>query len=713
MRVASPLDATRCGRRPIRGNLFAWPLGRGFFAVADDPTVRLDASDAAGQTGHAFRRRLDTMILRMRLLYGDSVPPQSLAPCIPVELPGWGEMLRRAQFVTTARLRGATLLFPDAGALKMLDASEAAKLIRIGVARAVFFQLFRHDLVSYRFRRFSFAERLRRARVLWPRRSAVFMQIRARSDGAKGYWSPVLRNLPETEDVELSGRFLLFEGLRQLVPSSLPHQDIRQHGGGRYSVWSRRCFFAPLTALGGWARPYWVVEKTADIEQWLEITPDWAESSKIDWRQFVAIVEPRLAREERLPCGFKLRRGDRVALVTHGLPPGGAERQWCYLAAGLKAAGYEVLFAITDSLDGPNGHYLPLLKSYGIEPIVLGAEPTAGVPSIAGDHEAARLLASEINPFGVALGLLVGYLERVKPKAVFAQLEPVNLLAGVACHLAGVPKVVLSFRNYNPSRFPYLDFPWFQPLYRALSRSPRVSMSGNSKAGNDDYAHWIGIPPDQVCWIPNAIDAGDFADPTVAELARLRSELSLEEGQAVILGVFRLSAEKQPELFVRVCALVASRIPRLRVLLVGVGPMQTRVHEAIREASLDAMLLGQRSDVMALMKLSSLVLLTSRHEGMPNVLMEAQLASVPVVATRVGGTLSCVSDGVSGFLLAPDDSDGLASACVRVLTEPGLGSRMGREGASYMRSYFTKERLAMLHISLIDCLDSDTVPYVS
>ena len=283
-----------------------------------------------------------------------------------------------------------------------------------------------------------------------------------------------------------------------------------------------------------------------------------------------------------------MARGDRVAVVTHGLPPGGAERQWCYLAAGLKAAGYEVLFAIADSLDGPNGYYLPLLKSYGIKPIVLGAEPTPGVPSIAGDHEAARLLAPEINPFGVALGLLVGYLERVKPKAVFAQLEPVNLLAGVACHLANVPRVVLSFRNYNPSRFPYLDLPWFQPLYQALSRSPRVAMSGNSKAGNDDYAQWIGIPSGEICWIPNAIDLADVPDPTAADISRLRSELSLEHGRPVILGVFRLSEEKQPELFVQVCARVARSIPRLRVILVGVGPMHARVQQAVREAKLDA-----------------------------------------------------------------------------------------------------------------------------
>ena len=69
--------------------------------------------------------------------------------------------------------------------------------------------------------------------MLWPRRSAVFMQIRAQRDGGKGYWSPVLRNLPETGDVELSGRFLLFEGLRQLVR---PHYSVKISGDWRRSL---------------------------------------------------------------------------------------------------------------------------------------------------------------------------------------------------------------------------------------------------------------------------------------------------------------------------------------------------------------------------------------------------------------------------------------------------------------------------------------------
>jgi asparagine synthase (glutamine-hydrolysing) len=688
-----------------RDSLLAWPIAPGFFAVVEDPSLRLDAAEDASDAERQLRSNVEEMVLRMALQFQDQLPATPAfapaMPATPVPLPAWGS--RPLPDAIGTGLRGATLLYPEPEALKRLDSDEADKLTRLGVQRAVFFHPYRYDrsLVAYRFRAMSLRDRVRRARALWPKRVAAFSRWFARNDGGKGYWAGPLHAVAPTENVELAGRYMLFEGLRQLVPVHLAHDDIRQRGGGRYSVWSQRCFFAPPRRLKAWTRPYWLVEKTAEIERWLEISPEWSPPIEGDWHDFLRVVEPRLAREAALPRHLDLRPGDRVAIVTHGLPPGGAERQWCYLAAGLKQQGYEVHFLITGALHGPNAHYVPLLASYGIAPVLLGARPLADVIAhTPRTQDAARLLSPESNPFGLALNLLVSYLVQAQPKALFAQLEPVNLLAGMAGHLAEVPKVCLSFRNYNPSHFSYLDYPWFQPFYRALARSGRITLSGNSRAGNEDYARWIGVPPEEVSWIPNAIEPADFPERG-ADSARLRAELRIAEGQPVILGVFRLSEEKRPEVFVRVCAQVAQRIPNLRVLIVGVGPMQATVEQAIRGLDLDAQLLGRRDDVPDLMRVASLVLLASRHEGMPNVLMEAQLLGVPVVATRVGGAPDCVLDAVTGLLRDKDDVAGLAEACIHILRDRRAAARMSAQGSAYMRTYFTKERLASLHVQLV------------
>ena len=62
-------------------------------------------------------------------------------------------------------------------------------------------------------------------------------------------------------------------------------------------------------------------------------------------------------------------------------------------------------------------------------------------------------------------------------------------------------------------------------------------------------------------------------------------------------------------------------------------------------------LLGRRDDVPDLMQISSLLLLTSCFEGMPNVLMEAQALGLPVVASNVGGVPDCMIDGETGYLV--------------------------------------------------------------
>ena len=287
----------------------------------------------------------------------------------------------------------------------------------------------------------------------------------------------------------------------------------------------------------------------------------------------------------RVGSAITLQRGDTIVVLTHALPPGGAERQWCYLASALRSLGFDVVFLVTGSLHGMNGHYAPLLRSLGIEPVSLASQPLAQVVAhTPSDEEERTLLLPGANPFGLTLKLLTSYLDRRGPRSVIAQLDMTNLFAGMAGHLARVPKVILSFRNYNPSHFSYLSAPWLRRCYHALSRSGRVTFSGNSHAGNEDYADWIGIPRDRVAWIPNAIDPADFPAPLPEQRQGLLRELQLAEGQPIILGVFRLSEEKQPEMFVEACKRVAQRVPTVRALIAGVGPLQQQTDEAIRKA---------------------------------------------------------------------------------------------------------------------------------
>src|SRR5207245_6210780 len=120
-----------------------------------------------------------------------------------------------------------------------------------------------------------------------------------------------------------------------------------------------------------------------------------------------------------------------------------------------------------------------------------------------------------------------------------------------------------------------------------------------------------------------------------------------EADTPVILGIFRLSAEKDPATFIEVVAKTVAAVPGAKALLVGVGPLEQTVERAVEERGLGEhlQLLGRRTDVNVLMSLASVFLLTSIKEGMPNVVLEAQLMGTTIVATRAADTSENVRDG--------------------------------------------------------------------
>lgn len=407
-------------------------------------------------------------------------------------------------------------------------------------------------------------------------------------------------------------------------------------------------------------------------------------------------LQQRIARLDADRTVPVLRRGDRFLLLMHSLAAGGAQRQWCYLAQGLRELGYDVEFVVIERPWGELGHYRDYLQSLDIRPTVLRShDPGEGPvsPVRAEDRRIARLLDNSLLR-GDALRL-VELLRRAQPAAIFAALDYPNLLAGVAGTIARVPSIVLSFRNYNPSRFSYMPHRSYLPLYRAVCASRRVHLTGNSPHANADYAAWLGIEPARIAFVPNAITAALFPPPSGDAVTQARRALGLAPDAQILLGVFRLSEEKQPELFVEICARLAARFPRARFLHCGSGPMEYIVRRRITERGLQdrLCLLGARHDVPVLMKLADLMLLTSTLEGMPNVLMEAQFSGLPAVATLAGAADECIAHGETGFVLGSGDVEGLTAACASLMEDKALAARMGQAAARRAREAFSPERM--------------------
>jgi len=142
----------------------------------------------------------------------------------------------------------------------------------------------------------------------------------------------------------------------------------------------------------------------------------------------------------------------------------------------------------------------------------------------------------------------------------------------------------------------------------------------------------------------------------------------------------RLAPEKGLEPLVEAFAAVAPEFPATRLLIGGPGDAAPLLALAQRlGVGPRVRCVGLVDDVDAFLDALDLLVLPSRTEGSPNVLLEAFAHAVPVLATAVGGTVELVEDGVDGWLVAPDDTRALALGLKRALSSPERGAAMARD----------------------------------
>jgi glycosyltransferase involved in cell wall biosynthesis len=478
----------------------------------------------------------------------------------------------------------------------------------------------------------------------------------------------------------------LFENETELGPALSLHDDIRKIGAGRYSHWGGCLFFSSsdnTSPIANGRRYRFLLER-------------------LDQRDLAGQIQDIVNLDVTLssPCVSSPRQ--KILLVAASLGPGGAERQWCYLARGLKQRGFDVTFAVTGDLNGSNGHYRPLLQELELEPIVID-QYRGDLKGAISDKAMTRLRSLEVTAsFMRSLCGFVSLLLALKPHAIIAQLDSPNLISSLAGQLAGVPRVVMTFHNYNPDKLPFAHAA-FRPLYQAFSRSPRIRMAAVANSSRADYAAWMGVSDAEIAVIPCALDPTAMKRGADEDIHCLRDELGISEHALTVLGVFRLSQEKRPFVFIDVCARIAAVCPNLVVLLAGVGPLREELERKVSERGLGGVirLLGRREDVGALYCLADMLLHTAALEAMPNALLEAQALGVPVVATATGAVPELVLHGKTGYVSAIDDVEDLARRSIELLSDPVLARRLGRAGIEHVKQFANIEDMARQYLDLV------------
>lgn len=394
-------------------------------------------------------------------------------------------------------------------------------------------------------------------------------------------------------------------------------------------------------------------------------------------------------------------RGGPVLHVNNALAWGGVERQVVNTLRGLEVRTDRRLGLLCLRLGAGADYefFRPALQGWrGFVRNVMEAGPAEAALSQALSAQQMKAAERRLSwmPGDVrdeTLRFLAEFLT-LRPEVVHAWQDAASISAGHAARLAGVPRIILSSRNVNPTNFAYYR-PYMLEGYRRLAACPEITLVNNSEAGAADYAAWLGLPAARWTVKRNGIDAGGFLRAAPADAAGLRARLGIPADSPVVGAVFRLYDEKRPMLWLRAAALVARRVPACHFVVFGTGPRREEMLRLAAESGMEGRLHLPGTIAPATLGLSILdvFLLASEFEGTPNVVLEASALGVPVVATAAGGTAEAVAEGRTGLLVQEASPEALAERVCAVLDDLSAWRARAAEGVAFVEERFGLERM--------------------
>lgn len=184
--------------------------------------------------------------------------------------------------------------------------------------------------------------------------------------------------------------------------------------------------------------------------------------------------------------------------------------------------------------------------------------------------------------------------------------------------------------------------------------------------------------------IPPGVDLERF-DRTAADPGRVRE---VRSGAARVVGtVARLAGQKNLTVLLDALSALRAEMPGLRLVVAGEGPLRHRLERQAADLGVleGVSFLGHQEDVVAVYASMDVFVLPSHHEGFGVVFLEAMSMGVPVVGTRVVGSVDAIQEEKTGLLVPPGDARALAHAIRRLLTEEGLADGLVENARKWVR----------------------------
>lgn len=356
----------------------------------------------------------------------------------------------------------------------------------------------------------------------------------------------------------------------------------------------------------------------------------------------------------------------RIAFCITDLDPGGAERALVHLVTSLDRTEWDpVVFCLSEP-----GALVPELEAAHVPVVCLGANRGDGF---------FRRLRCVWN--------LTRELRALSPRPRLMQtfLFHANLAGRIAGRLARLDRIVSGIRVAEKGSRWHLWLDWLTNWLVDINVCVSQAVADFSRESG-------GLDSQKLRVIPNGVDYERFADAEPADL----TTLGIPHECQVIITVGRLDEQKGHRFVIEAMPAVLRQQSDARLLIVGKGPLQNELLHLSRQLGVanNIHFAGWRPDVPALMRASHCLVLASIWEGMPNVVLEAMAAGIPIVSTEVEGVKELLEPNVSGLVVQVGSVNEISSGICRILANSELAKKLAKSSQQSAREEFTIERIA-------------------
>jgi glycosyltransferase involved in cell wall biosynthesis len=365
----------------------------------------------------------------------------------------------------------------------------------------------------------------------------------------------------------------------------------------------------------------------------------------------------------------------RLALVITELEVGGAERALVRLATGLDRSRFT-----------PVVYLLAPLPVTGRDQLVR----TLADASI----EVHSLGASRWWQFPGTVRKLTELFKQQRPQIVQSFLFHANVVGVLAARQAKVSHVLMGIRVADPSW-------WRGGLERALgSRASGIVCVSQAVADFCRQKH--KFPAGKLVVIPNGIDVEQVSRTPPIDV----QSLGIPAGRKLLTYIGRIDRQKDPWWLFKIAQAALPQLPDHDLVIVGGEQRRKEVEETASLMGLEARIhaVGWRPDALAILAASQILLLTSKYEGMPNVVLEAMALGKPVMSSRAAGVVELLGPGADEQTAAWRDTDAFVEQLVALARDPAQCGKLGKGNQARARESFSSGQMVALYTRLYEGL---------